>query len=170
MAELRPAAYHEAGHGVTGIVLGGSFELISLVPRGLMPAELKVIDVAGGAQAKPNVAGHVVAMRFATAEHEFLGLLAGPLAEAHHRRRSRVAIYLGGGCHDLARARTIAAEIAGFDRAARLVDRMERRAQRFVREHWRQITALAEALLARRTMGFDEAVAVIRALEKGERP
>ncbi len=64
----------------------------------------------------------------------------------------------------------IAAEMAGLNHAGRLVDRLERRAQRFVREHWRQITVLAEALLARQTIEFDEAVAVVRMLEDGERP
>ncbi len=90
MAKLRPTAYHESGHAVAGIVLGGSFERISLMPRGLTPAELEAIEASGGAtHVKLTAGGCVVAMSFATAAQEILDLLAGPLSEARQRRCTR---------------------------------------------------------------------------------
>jgi hypothetical protein len=95
--------------------------------------------------------------------------LAGPVAEARHRRCSLVAVALGGGHNDYYEADAVVRFLARnpADRND-LIRAAEDEARRFVRGHPDAITELASTLLARRTVEFDDAPASVRAIVRIE--
>jgi hypothetical protein len=95
-------------------------------------------------------------------EADAIDLLAGPIAEARARHVSRDTVFLFGGEDDWEAADRKVRDLALPDDARhRLLNDLERRAATLVREHWASIVALAEALLQKRRMGWEEVAAVI---------
>jgi hypothetical protein len=97
-------------------------------------------------------------------EADVVVALAGPIAEAKYRHRSRVAVTLEGGRSDLEAATRKAADFARNRADLRaMMTMLYRRSLMVVREHWPVITSFSDALLAQGTIDVEEALPMFEA-------
>jgi hypothetical protein len=130
---LRHAAYHEAGHAVARIVLGGE------------PSDTWITVEGGGYSAGTGRAwtgrNPIDALPILT--------LAGPCAEARKRRIGIVVVLLTFGADDYQDARIMAASPVwrdcGFD-AGRRIERWTWEARELLTAHWPAVERVAQAL------------------------
>ncbi len=144
---LEEVAYHEAGHVVVGHRLGVDLASADILPDGHGGNGHTVFNVRPGFREQPAYIESVV-----------VTFLAGPVAEA------RIAGFENpeGSGYDLdAIARDWLRLLAPpAERAARRAE-LTRRAEQLVAENWTQIEAVAQALLRRRSLARDDALALI---------
>jgi hypothetical protein len=95
--------------------------------------------------------------------------LAGPVAEARHKRQSLASIYLGYGRDDFDEAQAVAKFLA-FDAADEeaLFQAAEVEAKRCVSLYRKAIADLADALIERGTVEFGDQPASVRAVQRIE--
>lgn len=96
--------------------------------------------------------------------------LAGPIAEAKDGHRSRASVLAIGGGQDWEYANLCVRDFARDpDECRKMLDSLWKRTATLVQDNWQVITALAEALMARRSLTGPEALAIMRAAETPNR-
>ena len=180
----RITAVHEAGHAVAYCHFAHGFHYAHVAPDGeryIIDRRDRVVAAAGLTEPRthfdepalfphglPTIAGYPREKALERGLRVLICSLAGPYAEARHRRCSCLAVILGGGSEDWDEAKAIAAYIKPDDPTS-VLDRAERIVRAFLRERdaWGQITALADNLL--RHGRIDGSHAAVRDIE-GWRP
>ena len=99
-------------------------------------------------------------------EADVITSLAGPIAEARIRKCSLAAAYLIGGKDDYDFAKRCVADFEGEADTSRAIEKLQERAKTIVRQRWGSVLALADRLLANRSLTGPEALAVIEAASK----
>lgn len=89
-------------------------------------------------------------------EWEAISELAGPIAEARHRRVPLWRALMFGGDGDIEMAREAVGCYATGAEAGAYLERMRRQASKAVGQHWQDIRCVADALMERRTLDCDE--------------
>jgi ATP-dependent Zn protease len=147
-SELECTAYHEAGHAVAHLLLGGAVRQVSIVPdagrarlghcrRYHLPSFRPDID--NGPKALPRV------------EREVVAYFAGGIAEAHFRGRH----CRSGARRDMEAAFDLACRVCASDEEAeKFLAWLYVRAKGLItaERHWPAVEAVARELLARRTL------------------
>lgn len=164
---LRRIAYHEAGHVVAAVVLGHQFDYVVIDPES--PVAPKTGDrTPHNLMWTDGVLDEE--MTLPLAENRALFAFAGDAADMHligGRPPGEMFDHGGDYCEAFRGAVRMFPE--NRERHA-FLDRMEDRARAFVREplRWRQIQAVAEALLTRHKLSGTEAAEIIaRVAEDG---
>lgn len=179
------ACYHEAGHCLTRWYFGHYFDralvlTVEEVVRGVTPQNRNGVPIEGaegyvdsyglgplldqqmldGMGGEPEAVAHLRRATRVAVELDLINCQAGIVAEARYRKCSVVVASLQGGEWDRTRARDLLDEWfldPAKRREAALLS--ERRAAALVRSEpgWAAITALAEALLDRGEVTWEEA-------------
>lgn len=106
-------------------------------------------------------AGRLKAMR-ANMLADVTDVLAGPMAEARYRRCSQLVAFLMGGDGDMKIAKLKAGDWSRNDEErSSIINACGKRAAALVRANWPAILRLADALVERRVIEADDAVAII---------
>jgi hypothetical protein len=158
--KLRRIAYHEAGHAVAAIVFGHQFDEVLIDPE----------EPTAGREGKGS--GHIANwtdgvldrdVTMPVAENRALFAFAGDAADMYLiGGRPPGETFDHGGDYWCALSGTERVFPENRERHS-FLDRMEDRAREFVREplRWRQIQALAEALLVRHRLSGTEAAELV---------
>ena len=102
---------------------------------------------------------------------EVLICVAGVLAEARYRKMSILGARLGGGADDYEHVERVARDFArDDDEADRIVREGEKRCSGILTRHWAAVLGLADALLDRGRLTYEEAMAVIASVSPQSTP
>jgi hypothetical protein len=134
-------AYHEAGHAVISVKLGYRCLYVTIVPDGSRLGHACCED--------PLIGGHDDKIK-----HALKVLIAASLAESHH-----VGSRTWGDADDRVKATNLAllATDRDTERAEALINKMIGEARKLVEQHWPDIEALAQRLLVKESVNFQEA-------------
>lgn len=183
-AEWPGVAHHEAGHAVAEIVIRRALDN----PPPPFHRVLIRPGATGPCEAHGNIVGmvdrqtsFVPALRKSTptdctlAEYEILARMAGPFAEAMYICRlygtpdevyvadtARNVCRIGGSERDFEHAENIHRELCILARRKIQLKRLKSRTYQLVRDNWPAICALADRLLTKHELTYDEALAVVR--------
>jgi ATP-dependent Zn protease len=156
--DLRQTAAHEAGHAVAAWSLGIKFIEISIVPND--DSEGRVTYTAGGWIIRDDIPYTRKAR-----EHLLITLLAGGVADRRYGGRQWSDLGVNG---DLQRWLDVNASMGGSKAAqTRRIEVATYKAMEVIDEHWKAVTALAEALVERKCLTEREALKVIRSKVPG---
>jgi hypothetical protein len=158
---LQRIAYHEAGHAVAALVLGHQFDEVVIDPES--PVAPKTGDRTPHGLEQWTDGVLIEEMTLPLAENRALFAFAGDAADMHLLgSRPSGEMFDHGSDYCCAFSGTVRMFSENRERHA-FLDRMEDRARAFVREplRWRQIQAVAEALLTRHKLSRTEAAELV---------
>ncbi|MCX6685074.1 MAG: hypothetical protein NTV10_00235 [Methanoregula sp.] len=157
------AAYHEAGHSVAYIVMELDFGGATIIPE---------YDQEGNG----ITAGHTIPLtppaKFGMNEHGIVDY-AGPVAEAKYRHCTVFQCFCEKSANDLAHATEMRDKLIAFEtlqcaaggeppESKRDIDlRFEHNAKLIINRHWNWVHAIAQALLEKKTLTYDEIIDII---------
>jgi len=154
----RTTAYHEAGHAAAGALLGQKPDWATLIPDPKTDILAEVTRLDNEALSKREL------------EEEIIFFYAGQYAELRaggSRRRARL-----GAMADNDTARNCIARLCGKDATGEELDAAENKmrtaARRFIDKHWALVERIANELLRRSTLVWEE-LDTLRAIYQGEK-